>query len=307
MFSAPPEIQTQVFARIPDRYRQRKGSTSWIDIMQKKPTDCFIEGPSFDREGNLYIVDIAWGRIFRISPNAQVECVAEYDGEPNGLKIHSDGRIFIADYRHGIMLLDPVAGSVTAYLDRATIERFKGLNDLVFASNGDLYFTDQGLTGLHDPTGRLYRLRNSGQLDLVLNNIPSPNGLVLSLDEASVFVNVTRANAVWRVPLLPDGVAYKVGEFIRMSGGGGPDGLAMDVQGNLAVAHLGLGTVWLFSALGEPLQRIRSCAGLTTTNVAYGGPSGHQLYITESETGSVLVAQMEVPGRPMYSHASSAR
>ncbi|MES2787047.1 MAG: SMP-30/gluconolactonase/LRE family protein [Pseudomonadota bacterium] len=303
MFAAPPEAKTRVFARIPDRYRQREGTTRWIDVMQKKPTDCFIEGPSFDRDGNLYIVDVAWGRIFRISPDAQVELIAEYDGEPNGLKIHSDGRIFIADYRHGIMLLDPVTGRVTPHLDRATIEPFKGVNDLVFASNGDLYFTDQGLTGLHDPTGRLYRLRRDGQLDLLLNNIPSPNGLVLSLDESSVFVNVTRANAVWRVPLLPGGVPYKVGEFIRMSGGGGPDGLAMDVRGNLAVAHLGLGTVWLFSALGEPLLRIRSCAGLATTNVAYGGPGGHELYITESETGSVLVAQMDVPGQPMYSHA----
>ena len=63
------------------------------------------------------------------------------------------------------------------------------------------------------------------------------------------------------LPLLPEGIPYKVGEFIRMSGGGGPDGLAMDARGNLAVAHLGLGTVWLFSALGEPLLRIRSCAG----------------------------------------------
>jgi gluconolactonase len=307
MFAAPPEIKTEVFARIPERYRQRKGSTRWIDVMQKKPTDCFIEGPSFDRAGNLYIVDVAWGRIFRISPDARVELAAEYDGEPNGLKIHRDGRIFVADYRHGIMLLDPATGSVTPFLDRAVIEPFKGVNDLVFAGNGDLYFTDQGLTGLHDPTGRLYRLRHGGQLDMLLNNIPSPNGLVLSLDEASVFVNVTRANAVWRVPLLPDGMPYKVGEFIRMSGGGGPDGLAMDAQGNLAVAHLGLGTVWLFSALGEPQLRIRSCAGLATTNVAYGGPTGHQLYITESETGSVLVARMEVPGRPMYSHAITAR
>ena len=120
-------------------------------------------------------------------------------------------------------------------------------------------------------------------------------------------LNVTRANAVWHVPLLPDGTPYKVGEFIRLSGGGGPDGLAMDEQGNLAVAHLGLGSIWLFSAIGEPLARVRTCAGLATTNVAYGGPGRRELYITESETGSVLVADMEVPGRVMYSHAEDKR
>lgn len=303
MFAPPPELQTRVFARIPDEYRKRTGSTRWIDVMQPSPVDCFIEGPSFDREGRLFIVDVAWGRIFCVSCDARVELVAEYGGEPNGLKIHRDGRIFVADYRHGIMLLDLEAGRVTPYLDRAPIEPFRGVNDLAFASNGDLWFTDQGMSGLHDPSGRLYRLRASGQLDLVLDNMPSPNGLVLSMDERSVFVSVTRANSVWRVPLLPDGTPFKVGEFIRLSGGGGPDGLAMDEQGNFAVAHLGLGTVWLFSALGEPLYRIRSCAGLATTNVAYGGPERRQLYITESATGSVLVADMEVPGRALFSHA----
>ena len=64
-------------------------------------------------------------------------------------------------------------------MDRANGERFKGVNDLVFASNGDLYFTDQGQTGLHDPTGRLFRLRQSGKLELVLDGIPSPNGMQL--------------------------------------------------------------------------------------------------------------------------------
>jgi sugar lactone lactonase YvrE len=125
------------------------------------------------------------------------------------------------------MRLDPATGAVTPHLERHALERFKGLNDLVFARNGDLYFTDQGLTGLHDPTGRLYCLRADGRLERLLDNIPSPNGLVLSLDESTIYLNVTRDNAVWRVPLLPDGSAFKVGAFIRLSGGGGPDGLAV--------------------------------------------------------------------------------
>ena len=57
--------------------------------------------------GNLYCVDIPWGRVFRIDPKGEFTLIAEYDGEPNGLKIHRDGRIFIADYKHGIMVLDP--------------------------------------------------------------------------------------------------------------------------------------------------------------------------------------------------------
>jgi gluconolactonase len=304
MYAAPPVVETSVFARIPDKLRIRGRSNRWIDVQRGgAETGCFLEGPSFDRSGNLYVVDVAWGRIFRIAPDAQVELFAEYDGEPNGLKIHRDGRLFVADYRHGIMVVDPQSRAVTPLLDRSALDRFKGVNDLAFASNGDLYFTDQGLTGLHDPSGCLYRLRADGRLDRLLGNIPSPNGLVLNLEEKAVLVNVTRGNCVWRVPLLPDGLPYNVGVFIQLSGGlGGPDGLAMDSAGSVAVAHFGMGAVWLFSRLGEPLARIRSCQGLATTNLAYGGPDNRSLYITESESGCVLTARLDVPGRPMFSH-----
>lgn len=304
MYAAPPVLQTTVFARIPDHLRVMGRTNRWIDVQRGgAPTGCFLEGPSFDREGNLYVVDVAWGRIFRIAPDGAVELFTEYDGEPNGLKIHRDGRLFVADYRHGLMVVDPVTRAVAPFLERSLLDRFKGLNDLVFAGNGDLYFTDQGLTGLHDPSGCLYRLRADGRLERLLDNIPSPNGLVLNQAENVVYVNVTRGNCVWRVPLAADGTPYKVGVFIQLSGGlGGPDGLAIDSAGNLAVAHIGLGTVWLFSALGEPLARIKSCAGLATTNLAYGGADRRDLYITESESGCVLRARLEVPGTAMFSH-----
>jgi gluconolactonase len=63
-----------------------------------------------------------------------------------------------------------------------------------------------------------------------------------------------------------------------------------------------MGSVWIFSRLGEPLWRVRSCLGLTTTNVAYGGADKKCLYITESESGCVLVARVPVAGCPMISH-----
>lgn len=76
----------------------------------------------------------------------------------------------------------------------------------------------------------------------------------------------------------------------------------MNEQDNLAIVHAGLGTVWIFSRLGEPLYRVRSCQGLATTNVAYGGSDNKNLYITESESGCVLVARVPVAGRLMESH-----
>ena len=70
--------------------------TAWADINRGGQTiDSFLEGPSFDRQGRLYVTDIPYGRVFRISAEGEWELVAEYDGWPNGLKIHRDGRIFI--------------------------------------------------------------------------------------------------------------------------------------------------------------------------------------------------------------------
>jgi len=301
-FAPPPELATEVFARLPERLRLAR-RTIWSAVNRPgAPLHSFLEGPSFDRAGNLYLVDVPHGRIFRVSPSGEFDLIAEYDGEPNGLKIHRDGRIFIADYKQGILLLDPASGRVTPFLERWRVERFKGVNDLVFAANGDLYFTDQGLTGLHDPTGRVFRHRADGRLECLVDTVPSPNGLVLNPAENLLYVAVTRANQVWRLPLLEDGGTTKVGVFVQLSGGGGPDGMAMDEAGNLSIAHVGFGTVWLVSPLGEPLYRIRSAAGLGTTNLAYGGPDNRDLYIVESESGTILRCRLPVPGKRMYSH-----
>ncbi len=304
MFAAPEKLKPEIFTRIPERFHVKDRHGDWTRTqLHGQQANLFIEGPSFDRDGNLWITDIPWGRIFRIDPKGNVELVVEYDGEPNGLKFHPDGRAFIADFKRGIMVLDPKTGKIEPYLERARLEAFKGCNDLFFAKNGDLYFTDQGLTGLHDPTGKLYRLRAGGQLDLVLDGIPSPNGLVMNLDETAIYLAATRDNAVWRVPLLHDGSATKVGVYIQMSGGGGPDGMALDSQGGLAVCHVGFGAVWIYSPKGEPLYRIDAPEGLATTNCAYGGEDGRTLYMLESRTGTVFTARVPVAGHPMYSHS----
>jgi len=291
----PPKlIETQIFSAVPAQFR-RKVATEWADANRPgQPTDCFIEGPSFDAAGNLYIVDIPFGRIFRIAPDGKWSLVVEYEGWPNGLKVAADGRILVADYRRGLMELDARAGRMHQVLASRNSESFRGCNDLHIASNGDIYFTDQGQTGLHDPTGRVYRLRSSGQLDCLIHTGISPNGLVLDSHEAVLFVAMTRDNSVWRAPFMRDGSVSKVGRFCSLFGPSGPDGMTMDRAGRLFVAHASLGHVFVFAPNGECIARIKSCAGSSCTNVAIGGARRDQLYITESVTGTVLVADISV-------------
>ena len=139
-FAPPPRLGTEVFTRLPDRFR-RPRPTDWARWNRGgREIDSFLEGPCFDAEGRLYVTDIPFGRVFRVSPEGEWEQVAQYDGWPNGLKIHRDGRIFITDYKRGIMLLDPDSGAVTPFLETARSESFKGVNDLVFGPSGEIFF-----------------------------------------------------------------------------------------------------------------------------------------------------------------------
>ena len=199
--------------------------------------------PTFDRQGNLYVTDIPFGRIFRLDRDGEWALVAEYDGWPNGLRVAADGQLLVADYRLGLLRIDPNSGSVTPVLSavRATS---RGLNDLTIASNGDVYFTDQGQTGM-DPTGRVYRLTTDGRLERLLDTFASPNGIVLNAAGTHLYVALTRACQVWRVPVTRGAVVGKANVFAQLPGGvSGPDGLAMDIEDGLAIADPGHACVW---------------------------------------------------------------
>ena len=205
-----------------------------------------------------------------------------------------------------IYRVDPATGKVEPLLQSVMNQGLHGPNDLTFASNGDIYFTDQGNSDIIRPNGRVIRVRPSGEWDILLEDLPSPNGLVLSPDEQWLYVALTRSNNIWKVPLdVPPGIRPNArvgttGVWVQMSGGTGPDGMAVDEAGNVAVAHTGMGCVWVFAPTGEPLWRVTTDVGLSVSNVVYGGVDRRTLYITESSTGSILTARMPVAGQLLF-------
>ena len=302
LYPPPQTIEAKVWTSVPEEFRIKDTSPEWASANKPgRKIDSFLEGPSFDRDGNLWVTDIPYGRIFRISPEGKWTLVTQYDGWPNGLKIHRDGTIWIADYKKGILRLDPTTGVLQAVVTHRHSEHFCGCNDLVFDRDGKLYFTDQGQSGMHMPNGRVYRYDPvQDRLNLLVDTGQSPNGLVLNEHEDVLYVAMTRGNSVWRLPLMADGSVSKVGVFVQLSGGlSGPDGMALDQQGGLWVAHAGNGCVWGFSRMGEPEWRIRSSTGLTTTNVAFGLDS-REIFVTESDTGNILKASVGTQGKEMF-------
>ena len=201
----------------------------------------------------------------------------------------------------GLLLFDPADHSIVPFLTRRNLERFKGVNDLIVDSKGNIYFTDQGRTGMTDPTGKVYRYTADKKLDCLVDNGPSPNGLVLSVDEKTLYVAMTRANQVWQLPLHEDGTTTKVGVFFQGFGPVGPDGLTIDQQGNLFVCVPGLGRVFVVDKYGIPLRSIQSpIPNAFITNCTFGGRANQELFMTDSVNGAVLKVDWHCPGAQSF-------
>lgn len=296
----PRVLDTTCLTVIPTHFH-KSGELPQFSINQKhgQRVSCFIEGPIIlPTTGDLYVSDIPYGRIFKFSHEKKEWCVVlEYDGEPNGLAWHPiKQKIIIACYKTGILEFDPLTRQLQPLLTRFNGEHFKGPNDLVVGGDGSIYFTDQGMTGLQDPSGRVFRLHMNGKIDVLLKNCPSPNGLVLNKAETGLFVAMTRDNAVWYAPIYQDGTIQRTVRFSSYYGIGGPDGMTLDIEGNVFVCHSTLGKVFVHKANGEPLAIIRSIKGANTTNLTWGGKNYQTLYITESETNSILTIDWHCSG-----------
>lgn len=258
----------------------------------------FPEGPAFDKKGNLFTVNIDTGDISKITPDGRVETFVNTGGVPNGAKFHANGDLYVADRRKGIIAISP-EGKIRTVVDTYKGRNFNGPNDLVFDSMGNLYFTDPWGSSAEEPFGNIYRLSAQGELKLFASKLAFPNGIVISRDGKDLWVAITRKNRILRYGIDEHGNILRSSIFCQLSGGWGPDGMALDVAGNLYVAHFGAGDVVIINPKGEILERV-PIGGTRVTNVAFGGPDRKTLYVTEVDNNAVFRFNTDYPGLPLY-------
>lgn len=262
----------------------------------------WAEGPLWDaRSGSLLFSDVPQNAVFRWTPNVGVEPVLERSGytgampfsgrEPgsNGLTYDREGRLVFC--RHGDRSIARLEhdGRITVLADRYEGKRLNSPNDLAFGPDGALYFTDPpfGLPeSFDDPAKELpfqgvYRLSPDGQLALLTRELEAPNGIGFSPDGKTLYVaNAYDARPIWMAyPVKTDGLLGTGRQFAEARayvgpGEGVPDGLKVDVQGNVFAA--GPGGVHVYAPDGTRLGRI--ITGVPTGNVAWG-EDGSVLYI----------------------------
>lgn len=263
----------------------------------------WVEGPVWDRKGQyLLFSDIPANSVFKWKPGAGVSLFLKPSGytgskpfegkEPgsNGLTFDENGRLVLC--KHGdrqIARLD-TDGRFTVLADRYQGKRINSPNDLVFKSNGELYFTDPpfGLPkafvdpGKETPFQGVYRLSKEGKLTLLIADLKAPNGIALSPDETILYVSDVdpRRSAWWAFDVQADGTVKNGRIFFdatrwRKDPFFGPDGFKIDKQGNLFGARPG--GISVFAPDGTHLGSIET--GVPMSNVSWG-EDGSVLYIT---------------------------
>jgi len=259
------------------------------------------EGPAFDRQGNLFVCDMSLKKVFRITPGGVVsefvDSLIEGGAQPTGSKFHANGHLFVADLIRAEVLDVGPDGTMRPAVRAYRGQRLHGPNDLVFARNGDLYFTDPGHSNLQQPYGNVCLLRAGGAMEQIATGFALCNGIALSADERTLFVAETYTNLIHRYALDERGLPVGHTLFARLEGGYGPDGMAFDVAGNLYVAYCEKGVVVALDPAGELIGELP--AGVEwPTNLAFWGTS---LYITGEDR--VMRLDVGLEGLPLFGHS----
>ncbi|KYH42158.1 MAG: gluconolactonase [Candidatus Bathyarchaeota archaeon B26-2] len=259
----------------------------------------FTEGPVWNAsEDFLLFSDIPANRIYKWPGNGEVDVFREPSGNSNGLTYDKEGRLIICEHGNRRLSRIELDGTYTILADGFRGKRLNSPNDVVVKSDGTIYFTDPpyGIRPEEQelPFQGVFHLDpDSGELNLVVADFDRPNGLAFSPDEETLYIaDSSSRRHVRAFDVRPDGALSggRVFAEIRSELPGNPDGMKVDVEGNLYVAAAG--GVWIFSEDGDHLGVIRTPE--TPANCAWGGEDWRTLFITAR--ASLYRIRLGIPG-----------
>jgi gluconolactonase len=252
-----------------------------------------VEGPACDASGNLYAVNFARQHtIGVVTPEGDASVFVELPGGScgNGIRFNSKGLMFIADYtNHNVLQVDMRTRGVTVF---AHEPRMNQPNDLAMGPNDILYASDPNWK---ENWGQIWRIDLHGTTTLLETRMGTTNGIEVSPDGRTLYVNETCQRNVWAYDLSEQGeisnkrLLISFPDFLM-------DGMRCDIDGTLYITRTEKGVVARVSPEGKLLGEV-ALTGRNCTNIAFGGPDGCTCYVTVADRGNVEVFRTERPGR----------
>lgn len=259
----------------------------------------FTEGPVWDRRRRcLFFCDEVGNKMLQWSPSSGITVFHEPSGEADALTFDEEGNLIICEYGNHCLSMIGRDGVKRVLVNNYRGKRLNNPNDVVVRSDGTIYFTDSGHgveAGDCELPGVYRYWPNDGRLELMVDSLTMPNGLAFSPDESHLYIadTIRRHVQVFEV----DESGLKGGQVLAEmpeEGPGPPDGVKVDVEGNVYVAAQG--GIWVISPKGEKIGVIP--VPETPANLAWGDEDWKTLYITA--TTSLYRIRLKVKGIEVY-------
>lgn len=251
-----------------------------------------IEGPACDAAGNIYAVNFAKQKtIGRVTPQGKGEVFVTLPGKStgNGIRFDRAGAMYVADYAaHNILRIDMKSRKVSVFGHEASMSQ---PNDITIGPDDILWASDPAWG---KGTGRIWRIDRAGKITLAAGDLGTTNGIEVSPDGRTLYVNESVQRNVWAFTITKAGKLTGK-RLLKKFPDHGFDGMRCDCQGNLYITRYGKGTVVKVSPQGKILQEI-SVLGMKPSNLCFGGPDGRTVYVTEVEHTRLVQFRVDQPG-----------
>lgn len=252
-----------------------------------------LEGPAVDQDGNLYFVNPTHsGSVGKVDTEGNFSLFIEHLPEgstANGIRFGQDQSMYLADYTgHNVLKVNLKTIAVSVYAHDSLLNQ---PNDLAICCNDRMFASDPNWK---ESTGQLWRVEN-GQFYLLSKDMGTTNGVEVSPDEKTLYVNESVQRKVWAFDLDTEGNISNKRLFHQFDDFG-MDGMRCDVEGNLYITRYGKGTVAKLSQEGKLLLEVQM-KGKKPSNIAFGGKDGKTAYVTLQDRGYIETFRVEKAGR----------
>lgn len=252
-----------------------------------------IEGPAFDKYGNLYVVNYQKdGTIGVVNAHGDVSLFLTLPtgSTANSIQFDKKGNMYLADYTgHNILKVNMKTKRVTTY---AHHEGFNQPNDLCINRKGQLFASDPNWkTG----TGQLWRIDTNGNCVLLTHDMGTTNGIELSPNEKILYVNESVQRKIWAFDVDVKGNISNKRLFAEFTDFGF-DGMKCDKQGNLYITRYEKGTILVLSPQGKFVREI-ALKGKDCSNLVFGGKDGKTIFVTLQDRKGIEKFENDIAGK----------